>query len=103
MNGAQQERLLRTLRERLLPGGVILVREADGGGGTAFQLVRAGNRLKALVTGNWRQRFTFRSRDEWQRLFAAAGFTVEIREMRAGTPFANVLFRLTVPEQSHRS
>lgn len=103
MSGAHQERLLRALRDRLLPGGAILVREADAAGGTAFRFVRAGNRLKALATGNWTQRFTFRSRDEWRRLFADAGFTSEIRDMGAGTPFANVLFRLTVPERNLRS
>jgi hypothetical protein len=95
MSGAQQERLLRTLHARLLPRGVILVREADAAGGLAFQCVRFGNRLKALVTLNWQQQFTFRSRGEWQRLFAGAGFEVELRDMSTGTPFANVLFRLT--------
>jgi hypothetical protein len=95
MSGVQQEALLHTLHARLLAGGVILVREADAGGGLAFHSVRFGNQLKAIVTLNWRQRFTFRSRSEWQRLFGAAGFDSEIHEMSSGTPFANVLFRLT--------
>lgn len=103
MSGPQQETLLRALRERLLTDGVILVREADAAGGAAFQFVRAGNRLKAIVTGNWKQQFTFRSRDEWQRVFADSGFDAEIREMSAGTPFANVLFRLTASGHSPRS
>lgn len=103
MNGAQQVTLLGALRERLLPGGVLLVREADAGGGWAFQFVRAGNRLKAIATGNWTQHFTFRSRDEWLRVFAETGFRAEIRDMGAGTPFANVLFRLTASEDSRRS
>lgn len=94
MPAPQQEALLRTVHQRLAPDGVVLVREADAGGGAAFHMVRAGNRLKAIVTGNWGQRFVFRSRDEWARFFASVGFDAETKDMSAGTPFANVLFVL---------
>ena len=107
MSAGQQESLLRSLAPRLLPDGTILVREADAGGGSAFQFVRFGNRLKAIATGNWRQRFVFRSRADWQRLFESIGLEVTVRDMSAGTPFANVLFalrpRVTAPERSFRS
>jgi hypothetical protein len=56
--------------------------------------VRLGNRLKALSTGRWSQRFLFRSTDEWQRVFRSLGYSSEVRNMSSGTPFANVLFVL---------
>ena len=90
----EQDALLQTLRERLQPAGIILVREANAAAGTAFRFVRFGNRLKALATGNWGQRFAFRSAEEWERVFRAAGFTSQVRDMSSGTPFANVLFTL---------
>jgi hypothetical protein len=83
------------MAEALDPGGVILVREADAAAGWRFQAVRAGNRLKALVFGNWRQRFHFRTAADWHRCFADAGFSVDVRGAGEGTPFANVLFVLT--------
>ena len=94
LSTTEQEALLRSLRNSLEPTGLVLVREANAGAGGAFGLVRFGNRLKAIVTGNWGQRFAFRSADEWDRVFRAAGFTSEVRDMSSGTPFANVLFTL---------
>jgi SAM-dependent methyltransferase len=94
MPAASQEALLRSIAGRLEEGGVLLVREADAAAGSAFQFVRFGNALKALFQGNWRQRFTFRTADEWARVFRAAGFDSQVRGMGSGTPFANVLFTL---------
>ncbi len=94
---AEQDALLRVLKEKLQPNGVILVREANAAAGTAFRFVRFGNRLKAIVTGNCRQRFAFRSAEEWERVFLALGFTSQVRDMSSGTPFANVLFILRAP------
>lgn len=92
--------LLQSLAARLSPSGVVLVREAEAGAGWAFQTVRLGNALKALVTGNWGQRFAFRTSGEWIALFRQAGFDAAVRPMGAGTPFGNVLFTL-VPDPSH--
>ena len=107
MSLEQQDVLLRALAARLLPDGTMLVREANAAGGSAFQFVRIGNWLKAIVTGNWRQRFAFRSTADWQRLFESVGFESTVRDMRAGTPFANVLFavtpRVTVAARNSRS
>lgn len=89
-----QEQLLGAASACLEPGGVILVREADAGAGWRFQTVRAGNRLKALLFGHWSQTFHFRSARAWTALFGAAGFQVEVRPAREGTPFGNVLFVL---------
>lgn len=92
---ADQERLVAHYARALEPGGVMLVREADAAAGWRFAAVRAGNRVKALVTGNWKQTFHFRSAGGWQRLFHELGFNVDKFETGEGTPFANVLFVLT--------
>jgi len=91
-----QESLVAAIAARLEPDGVLLVREADPGGGWRFRAVRAGNRFKALVMGTWRaQTFEPRTEVEWRECFTRHGFAVEMRPMGEGTPFANVLFRLT--------
>jgi uncharacterized protein (DUF2062 family)/2-polyprenyl-3-methyl-5-hydroxy-6-metoxy-1,4-benzoquinol methylase len=95
---ADQERLLVNLARALEPGGVMLVREANAAAGWRFRAVRAGNRLKALLFGNWKQTFHFRTAAGWVRCFEDLGFRVQQRrETGEGTPFANVLFVLTAP------
>jgi uncharacterized protein (DUF2062 family)/SAM-dependent methyltransferase len=93
----EQESLIATIAAALQPGGVALVREADAAAGWRFAAVRLGNRLKALAFGHWRQRFSFRRTDEWVARFAAHGLTGHVLPMGDGTPFANVLFKVTAP------
>jgi uncharacterized protein (DUF2062 family)/SAM-dependent methyltransferase len=95
IGGADQESMLSALVAALEPGGVLLVREADAAAGWRFAMVRFGNRVKALAFGNWRQQFHFRTRTEWEALFARHGLQSASQDADAGTPFANVLFRLT--------
>jgi len=93
----EQEVLLSTVAALLEPSGVVLVREADAGVGWRFTAVRVGNRLKAFAFLTWRtQTFHPRTQAEWRDCFARHGFESEMRPMGAGTPFANVLFRLTL-------
>jgi SAM-dependent methyltransferase len=96
MPGADQEALLAVLARALEPGGVMLIREADASAGWRFTAVRLGNRVKALAVRRWRQTFHFRSRTEWLATFDALGLHADVRPMGAGTPFGNVLFRVTV-------
>jgi SAM-dependent methyltransferase len=93
---SEQEALLAAVSASLEPGGVALIREADASGGWRFAAVRFGNRVKALAFGHWRQPFDFRTTDEWLACFASHGLAGQVRPMSAGTPFANVLFRVTV-------
>jgi SAM-dependent methyltransferase len=95
MPAAQQEELLATVGAALEPGGVVLVREADASGGWRFTLVRVGNRLKALVSGNWQQPFHFRTSTEWFDCFARLGLDAQICADGQTTSFASVLFRVT--------
>lgn len=96
MTAAEQEALLSAVVRALDPGGVILVREADASGGWRFKAVRLGNRLTALASGAWRQTFAFRTAAEWLACFARHGLDAEVRPMSGETPFANLLFRLTI-------
>ena len=92
----EQEALLGALAARLDPAGVVLIRETDPAVGWRFTAVRVGNAVKALVfrTGKT-QAFNPRTQTEWRDCFARHGFLTETRPMGDGTPFANVLFRLT--------
>lgn len=96
MSTAEQEAMIARLASRLDRDGVILVREADADAGWRFLAVWMGNKAKALAFGHWGQRFCFRSRTEWVACFDSHGLRTEVRAMGAGTPFANVLFSLTV-------
>jgi O-methyltransferase involved in polyketide biosynthesis len=95
MGAREQERLIDALFAGLEPGGMVLVRDVDAAAGAGFHAVRIGNRLKNLAVGQFRQTFHFRTADQWEALFAGAGFAVERSPMGHGTPFANVLFTLT--------
>jgi uncharacterized protein (DUF2062 family)/SAM-dependent methyltransferase len=99
MSGADQERLLCTVKAALRPGGVIVIREADAGAGWRFRVVRAGNRIKALAVGEWKQTFHFRSASEWIACLGRLGFSTDVRQMGQGTPFGNVLFRVEAAER----
>ena len=96
MERSQQEALLAALAAALQPGGVMLVREADASAGWRFRAVRFGNYVKALAVGQWKQTFAFRTKAEWLACFASHGLEAEVRSMGGGTPFANLLFRLSV-------
>lgn len=100
MPDADQRQLLRDIRASLPRTGRLLVREADADGGWRFRCVRAGNMMKALLTGRWRQRFVFRSQGGWRRLLHDEGFEPHVQPMGAGTPFGNVLISAGVRGES---
>jgi uncharacterized protein (DUF2062 family)/2-polyprenyl-3-methyl-5-hydroxy-6-metoxy-1,4-benzoquinol methylase len=88
-----QERLIARAVDALSPTGMIVIREADPGGGWRFHAVRVGNRLKALVRGGWGQHFHYRTVDVWVALLTQHGLHVIQQPTNAGTPFANLLIR----------
>lgn len=102
MREDEQDTLLASIASALEPGGIMLIREADAAAGWRFTAVRWGNRFKALVFGSWNQRFHFRTASEWQACLARHGLHAEVREMSEGTPFANVLLRVTTPPPRSR-
>lgn len=98
-----QDALIASAASALTPRGVIVIREADAGGGWRFRMVAVGNRLKALAFGHWRQHFYFRSAVEWAACLARFGMRVETRPMGQGTPFANVVLLVTRAEAATAS
>ena len=98
-----QERLIASIVRWLDSSGVVLVREADSGGGWRFAAVRVGNRLKALASGTARRHaFCPRTTEQWRECFARFGLEGDVRRMDEGTPFANVLFRLRAADAAAR-
>lgn len=95
MRRDEQETVIASLAATLRPGGMMLIREADASAGWRFAAVRYGNRLKAIFFGSWRQEFHFRDVEDWRDCFTRHGLHADVRPMGAGTPFGNVLFRVT--------
>ncbi|MEP7309816.1 MAG: DUF2062 domain-containing protein [Acidobacteriota bacterium] len=96
MPAREQEALIAATAAVLEPGGVMLVREANSAAGWRHLAVRLANRLKAIATGSWRQRFFFRTSDQWIACCVSQGLSAEIRPMSVGA-FSNVLLRVTKP------
>jgi uncharacterized protein (DUF2062 family) len=88
-----QEALLSRLRDSVEPGGLLLLREADAGGGARFAAVKVTNRLVALLQGRWARHFHFRTSRGWADLLARFGFVADAAPNDEATPFANVLIR----------
>ncbi|HEX4822743.1 MAG TPA: methyltransferase domain-containing protein [Candidatus Polarisedimenticolaceae bacterium] len=86
-----QDRLLERIARVLPPRGRLFVREADGGAGAGFRAVQASERFFALLRGEGRRPFAYRSAEDWRRRLELLGLAVEVTPMGAGTPFRNVL------------
>jgi uncharacterized protein (DUF2062 family) len=88
---ATQEELLARIAAILSPGGLLVLRDADAAGGWRFLATRIQERACALARRHWRQRFHYRSREEWNALLRRLGFEVADEPMAKGTPYSNVL------------
>ena len=86
-----QEALLAKAATALRPGGTLLVREADAAGAASFLITRSAERIAALMRGNARQIFHYRSAEEWEQMLARLGFIATTEPSSQGTPFSNVL------------
>jgi uncharacterized protein (DUF2062 family)/trans-aconitate methyltransferase len=86
-----QDELLGRLCGCLEPGGLVVIREADAAAGWRFVMTRLGERICAIFRGRPRQRFAYRSAEEWGGIVTSHGLEVTKRPMSAGTPFGNVL------------
>ena len=86
-----QDHLLDRLRASVEPGGCLLLREADAGGGARFTAAKVCNRIVALAQGRWERRFHFRTAADWVALLSQFGFAAEAVPADEATPFANVL------------
>lgn len=83
--------LLGQARAALEPGGLLILREADAGGGWRFALTWLAEWLRNLGRGRpWRRRY-YRTLEAWRETLSGLGFAVDARPMSQGTPFANYL------------
>jgi uncharacterized protein (DUF2062 family)/SAM-dependent methyltransferase len=90
-----QREMLMAVHAALPPGGRLLLRDADAGGGWGFRTVQVANRLKSIIAPGWRHPFHYRTADGWRALLDETGFDVVVKPMGQGTPFANVLIVAT--------
>jgi SAM-dependent methyltransferase len=88
----EQRRLLDKVAAALEPGGLLLVRETDSGGGFGFAMSWWSERFASVLRGDFRQREHYRSAPEWTAELESRGFSVSVQPMSAGTPFSNFLF-----------
>jgi len=86
-----QERLLRRAIGALVPGGLLIVREADAQASVRFALTRLAERIRSILRGRPRQTLSYRSAREWTTLLETMGLAVETQPMMQGSPFENVL------------
>jgi SAM-dependent methyltransferase len=89
---AEQERVLESAARALKPGGMLLVRESDAGGGLAFRLQRCSEYLAQAWHGRLAPRLWYRDAQQWRALLEGLGLAVRSEPMNGDTPFANVLF-----------
>jgi SAM-dependent methyltransferase len=85
--------LLRDVRERLAPGGVLLLKEQDPGHRLKASWNRAQEWLVDRVGLNLGDAFSYETREEIGRRLLAAGFaSCEAVEIGAGYPHAHILY-----------
>jgi SAM-dependent methyltransferase len=88
---AEQDAVLRRVRDALLPSGTLLLRVGDAGGGWGFRCSIWVDHTIMFVRGHGHVRLYCRRLADWIATLRALGFKVEAIPMSAGTPFANVL------------
>jgi uncharacterized protein (DUF2062 family)/SAM-dependent methyltransferase len=93
MSREAQDHLLTSAARAMSTGGVLVIREADTGGGWKFNMVRAGNRFNAIWQGRWSRPFCFDSLDGWTTRLATVGFRVESVTRHDAGVFANLLIQ----------
>lgn len=94
-----QESLLARIATALEPGGLLLIRDADAAGGLRFFATRVQERVCALARRHWRQRFHYRTAEDWRTLLRQVGFETGggVTAMAEGTPYSNVLIEARKP------
>jgi cyclopropane fatty-acyl-phospholipid synthase-like methyltransferase len=93
---AEQDAVLRRVRDALLPSGTLLLRIGDAGGGWGFRWSIWVDHTMMFMRGHGYIRLYCRRLSAWKDVLGALGFRVEAIPMSAGTPFANVLLLATL-------
>lgn len=97
---ADQDAVLRRVRDALAGGGVLLLRVGDADAGLPFRLSNWVDWTVALARGHGATRFHCRSVAQWRQALTALGFDVQAEPMSRGTPFANVLLAARLPQRA---
>jgi SAM-dependent methyltransferase len=87
----EQDALLDRAAAAVLPGGRILVREADASAGWRSAMTLWEERVFTFLRVNRGERVRFRTARDLVARLEAAGLDCEVRPAWRGTPFANVL------------
>ena len=88
---AEQDAVLKRVRDALAPGGRLLLRVGDAGAGRGFAISQWVDRTVTRVRGHAVAPVYGRTLAEWIAQLRQLGLQVEPRPMSQGTPFANVL------------
>jgi SAM-dependent methyltransferase len=88
----EQCRVLEKAAHALVPGGVLILREADASAGQRFKVTRWVERLASAARGERGRHLHYRTAREWQTLLEGLGLAVRTEPMSHGTPFSNTLF-----------
>jgi SAM-dependent methyltransferase len=86
-----QNEVLARVRDALTPGGTLLLRIGDAGGGLAFKCSVWVDHVVTFIRGHRNSRMYCRPLSDWCAALSALGFTVKTLPMNKGTPFANIL------------
>lgn len=86
-----QDDVLRRVRAALPPGGLLITRVGDAGGGMRFQLSNWVDRTVAFFRGGRLPPTHGRPLRDWIAALETHGFTVETADMNGELPFANVM------------
>lgn len=88
---ARQARILRRAADSLGSGGLLLIRENDGGRNGAIRFTRAFDRLSTIIGWNRGAKTHFRPRAEWIEELTAAGFRVSVSDVSGSLNPGNLL------------
>lgn len=94
---AAQEAVLDRVRSALRPGGVLLLRIGDAGGGLPFKISNWVDHVVTWVRGHRLGTLHCRPLQDWRASLEQRGLHVDTMPMSSGTPFANVLLVARAP------
>jgi len=100
IGAADQDRVLRRVRQALGPGGLLLLRVGDMSARRRFALGQWIDRITMALRGGGFGRLTGRPVDGWRDTLQQLGFAVDVVPMSGRPPFANLLLVARVPEDA---
>ena len=98
-----QDDVLRRARAALGPGGVLVMRVGDAGGGLPYRLSHWADQAITLARGHGWARLHARPLGQWQGALQALGFEVRAVPTPGGLPFANTMLIAHVPASGGRA